>query len=150
MIEAARRLHRLFDEGGDLRVAREIAFDEAGFSAEPRGGCFAVRDVDVGDDDMAAIADERLGDGLPDERGAARNDGRFAVQSPHVQASLLLAFGAGYRRSFFESVCLPPIRFVRRTIQIAREIGVWGERTLSPFRFTRSVLGPHLSAGGFR
>ena len=85
---AARSPDRRFDQCRDVGVAGDVAADEARLAADCGRRRLAVGHVDVGDDHGAAIAGERCATALSDQRRAARDDCRLAVEPAHGAASL--------------------------------------------------------------
>ena len=84
-IEAAVPLDGRRDQRGDVGVAGDVGADEARLVADAVGDALAVGLVDVGDDDIDAVAGEHRGAALADQRRAAGNDRGLSVQPLHAQ-----------------------------------------------------------------
>ena len=82
-VETAMAFHRRFDQRLDVFVAGDVGADETGLGADPAGHRFAIRFIDIGDDDVDAVASKNRSAAFADQRRAARNDRRFSVQTLH-------------------------------------------------------------------
>jgi hypothetical protein len=77
-------------------------------SPQPSWPPLRVGHIDAGNDDVAAIAGERHGKRLSDQRRAAGDDGGFAVKTSHAQSRLFGIVGKpGRERLYVLCGCYP-------------------------------------------